>query len=85
MATRLDACFDVTSVFLTLQTQQPIMHTEVDSSFHDGGHCEGIRGGVSVRSRRGDIGAEHVAKESRRFPDMPTLPSLVSYYFTVID
>ena len=53
------------------------MHTKVDSSFHDGRHCEVMKDGVSLRSRRGDIGL--VAKESRRFPDMPTLPSLVSY------
>ena len=75
---------DVMSLFLVLQTQQPIMHTELDSSFRDGEHCEGIRGGVSLRSRRGDIGAELVAMESRRFPDMPTLPSLVSYYYWLI-
>ena len=61
------------------------MHTKVDSSFHDGGHCEEMKDGVSLRSRRGEIGTALVAKESRRFPDMPTLPSLVCYFLGMGD
>lgn len=52
-------------------------------SFHESGRGEegrggGARGGVFPRRKRGDVGSELVAKESKRFPDMLTLPALVS-------
>ena len=81
LGARLDACFRCDVIISCLLIQQPIMHTKVGSSFHDEGHCEGVKDGVSLRSRRGEVGSELVAKESRRFPDMPTLPSLVSYFW----
>ena len=42
------------------------------------GQGGGVRGGVLPQRRKGDVGSELVAKESKRFPDMPTLPALVS-------